>query len=372
MITTLDLGGAEMMLCKLVADPRGLSALDPIVIWLAGPGKLAKQFRDAGIQVFSIGMHKHITDVGRFFRLVKILRSLRPHLIQTWLYHADLMGLAAGRLFTDARVIWNVRCAYMDLAQYPLATKLCFHILAKLSAIPHGIIFNSIAGQRFHAQSGYDTSKAVLIPNGFDTTLYKPDAQARSLSRRQWGIGEDEPVVGLVARFDPMKDHHTFFNAAQRLIQSMPLVKFLLVGNGLVRLNADLWEMIRKNGLENSVLLLGEQRNLQDIYPCFDILTLTSTGEGFPNVLGEAMACEVPCVATDAGDAGHIIKDTGITTPLRDAEALARAWKHLLSMPPAARKELGAAARRRIENHFSLSRVREQYVSYYQRFFESN
>jgi glycosyltransferase involved in cell wall biosynthesis len=364
----LDFGGAEAMLCKLVSDQTNQSLFRHHVISLAGQGKIEEILHQHHIPVFHLGMQKQPGDLIGMVRLAKLFQSIQPQIIQTWLYHADLLGLIVGRLFSSAKIVWNIRCSDMDLDHYGKTTKLIFFILAKLSVLPQAMIFNSEAGRAFHLHSGYAADRGIIIPNGFDLSLFKPDDRVRNDLRNRLEISKATPVVGIVARFDPMKDYENFFQAANIIKKRNAEVKFILVGKGMDRENPQVQWWIKKNGLENNVYLLGEQKELNNIYPAFDIFTLCSAyGEGFPNVLGEAMACGIPCVATDVGDSRLIIEDAGVIVPPRDPETLARAWESLLNLPDENREALGNQARRRIKSNFSLPIIRNRYHRFYAR-----
>jgi glycosyltransferase involved in cell wall biosynthesis len=272
--------------------------------------------------------------------------------LQTWLYHADLLGLVAGRLDPKGQLFWNLRCTEM------IGTAGLTRLLASCSAIPDGIIVNSEAGQRQHAALGYCPQRWIMIPNGFDTGLFRPDAEARRRGRLELMLPDDAIAILLPARYHPMKDHRTFLAAAALLATRRPGVQFALAGTGVGCENRVLIDEAAALGLNGRVRFLGEQPDISSLYPVFDIITLTSAfGEGFPNVLGEAMACGVPCVATDVGDAAAIVADCGAIVPPRDPEALAGAWERLIQLTPEERGALGRRARERIVEYYNLARV---------------
>jgi glycosyltransferase involved in cell wall biosynthesis len=169
----------------------------------------------------------------------------------------------------------------------------------------------------------------------------------------------------MIARYDPMKDHATFISAAKKLSASFPDVCFILVGRGVTEANSEIMQRIQRNGLESQTMLLGEREDIPHLLQAFDINTLCSKGEGFPNVIGEAMASGIPCVATDTGDAAHVMGNTGRVIPIGDSHALVRAWTDLLALPPEKRSDLGLAARKRVQENFSISQVTETYEKLY-------
>ena len=348
LITGLELGGAERMLSHVVtrADRR---RFQPIVVSMTGPGRIGAEIEAAGVAVRSLGLRRGVPDPRGVARLARIVREFRPSVLQTWLYHADLLGLLARWFGPPRRLLWNLRCSDMgDGARLA-------RLLARCSAIPDGVIVNSAAGRRYHTALGYRPQRWVTIPNGFDTQFFRPDAEARQRGRVALGIPLDAGAILLPARFHPMKDQANFLAAAARLATRHPDVHFAMAGAGVGPANRALSQAVCAHGLGPRVHLLGERRDLDALYPVFDIVSLSSAfGEGLPNVLGEAMACAVPCVATDVGDAAAIIADCGIAVRPRDPEALAAGWKQLIGLGVEGRAALGLRARRRIAEHYDL------------------
>ena len=205
-----------------------------------------------------------------------------------------------------------------------------------------------------------------MIPNGFDLDEFRPDPDARSWFRKELGLSPVTPLVGLVARYDPMKDHENFLRAAASVLKQRPGIHFVLVGQGVDESNQELVTEMRKHNISLSLHLLGNRHDIRNIMPALDVLVLSSAfGEGFPNVLGEAMAAEVPCIVTDVGDAAQIIGNTGKVVGAKDAPGLAAAIREVVDMPVEERGRLGRAARRRIEECFSLPSVGRQYEGLY-------
>lgn len=204
-----------------------------------------------------------------------------------------------------------------------------------------------------------------MIPNGFDLDAFRPDPESRLAVRRQLEIPEDSLLIGLVARFHPQKDHHNFVQAAGLLHRAMPQVHFLLCGEGITWENPVLGEWIDDAGVESWCHLLGRREDMPKLTAALDIASSSSFGESFPNVVGEAMACGVPCVVTDVGDCAILVGKTGIVVPPNDAGALASAWHQLLEMSHEERRRLGQLARQRIKNKFDLNLVVSRYEDLY-------
>lgn len=360
LITGLETGGAEGMLARL-ATGGDRERFRHIVVSMTGPGAIGPSIAAAGLPVRSLGIRRNVPNPLGLLRLRRVLREFRPDILQTWLYHADLLGLAARRLGWAPRLVWNLR------STETVGSAVVRRLLARWSRLPDAVIVNSLQGRRFHEALGYRPRRWLHIPNGFDTAALKPDAEAGSRQRAALGIGSDALVILLPARYHPMKDHATFIAAASRLTQVRPEARFVLVGSGAEAGNRALAELISAHGIGDRVLLLGERRDLAAIYPAADVVTSSSAfGEGFPNVLGEAMCSGIPCVATDIGDSAEIIGETGAIVPPGDPAALAAGWEKLAALDPDARRKLGAAARARVIERYDLAAIIAQYEAFYE------
>ena len=213
---------------------------------------------------------------------------------------------------------------------------------------------------------GYAADRMLVIPNGFDLGAFRPDPAAGPTLRRELGIPAPAPLIGLVARFHPQKDHSTFFAAARRLHRTCPDAHFILCGDGITWENPELAAEADQAGLRGCCHLLGRRSDMSFIQAALDFASSSSsTGEGFPNVLGEAMASGVPCAVTNVGDSARIVGETGRIVPPGDPEALVRAWEDLLGLPPEARTALGVAARDRIARQYSLPAIAARYSALY-------
>lgn len=360
LITGLETGGAEQMLVRLVTrlDPQRHRS---VVVSMTGPGTLGRALCETGIELCSLDMRRGWPDPRALSRLVGILRRVRPQIVQTWLYHADLLGIIGRQLAgVPCRLFWNIQCT--DMARWSVVRKL----LAQLSRGVDLVIANSLAGQRFHEALGYRPRSWVHIPNACDTAQFAFDAEARQALRREWGIADDQIAIGLPARFHPMKDHGNFLAAAARLTARRPEAIFVLAGPGADRRNEDLTAAVATHGLTGRVRLLGNREDMPRIYSALDIATLSSAyGEGSPNVLVEAMACGVPCAATDCGDAAELLGSHGLVVPRRDPTALASAWERLVELGAAGRATLGRNARCRAVERYDLAVIAARYDRLY-------
>jgi glycosyltransferase involved in cell wall biosynthesis len=368
-ITTLSTGGAETMLYKLLsAMDRDRFAVE--VYSLADTGSIGGAIvRDLGIPVFPLRSTSGRTTVSSAFGLLAHLRRSRPHIIQTWMYHANLLGGMAGRAL-GRPVVWNIRRG--SLAHLRRRTLWISRACSAVSSsLPARIVCCSADSLERHAAAGYARTRMTVIPNGFDLSRFRPDPVLRQSLRDEMGAGPDTPLFGLLARFDPAKDHETFLRCAAIVHARCPNARFLLCGKDIDGENRRLSGWVDALGIGGCCVLAGLRKDAPRILAGLDVLVSSSACEGFPNVLGEAMACGVPCAATDVGDSGLIIGASGLLAPPGDPAALAARCLELIEMGPHRRAELGAAARRRIETHFSMPAVALQYQDLYAKVVET-
>jgi glycosyltransferase involved in cell wall biosynthesis len=362
LINDLDAGGTERTLVNLVRnlDP---SRFSNEVVSLIEPGVFGHDLRAAGIPLTSLGMRRGRPTLSGLAKVVRHLRRSQPTILQTWLYHADLLGTAAHCFVPSARLLWNVRCS--DIATSPGSTRLLWitRLLARLSARPEAVIINSRQGRIFHDGIGYRPRCWIELPNGVDTQQFRPRPALRENLRAALGIGAQVPVIGMVARYHPMKDHETFLRAAAKFAGERPDARFVLCGIDCNSGNENLNRLIEQAGVGERVILLGQRDDMETIYQAFDLVTLCSTfGEGFPNALTEAMACGIPCVATDIGACREIIGGLGLIVPPRDPAALADAWTSMLTGPMDA---LSAKMRSRALERYRIERICRLYEDTY-------
>ncbi len=378
LITTLNVGGAEGMLLKLLSGMDNERFANQ-VISLTSVGPIGGKILAQGIPVYALNMPNGRINAGGLVKLWRLLYAIRPGILQTWLYHADLLGLLFGKLARIKNICWNIRGSYHDLKKYRSSTKWTIKMCSIFSSFPDVVIVNSYRGREFHINLGYRPKKWSLIPNGFDLNKFKPDQIARSKLLHELGLthchnkgndkgnnGNRNPsmLIGLIARYDPMKDHSTFIEAACSLLKQRNGVHFVLVGRDvkwentlLARDIPEIWK--------GHFHLLGERNDVREITAGLDIATSSSYGEGFPNTVCEAMACEIPCVVTEVGDSARIVGSTGRVVPPQDPGALAMAWTEMLGLGGEGRRRLGVAARKRVIDYFELSKIVKRYEDLY-------
>lgn len=363
-IVDLDVGGAETMLKRLIdADPNAAST--SVVISLTSLGVFGKSFRSRGVPVHFLGMASSWDFPRALLRLMQLFRLYRPSVIQTWMYHADLLGGLAARLAGCSNVIWGIRRTSLTVSD-PMQTIFVMKVCALLSRwVPKKIICVAEAARLAHIGAGYDGSRMIVIPNGFDFRSFDISQNERCAMRNSFNLAADDLVVGCVGRFHEDKGQHNFVQAAAILVRSHPRVKFLLVGRDCDWSNDLLVDWVREAGLLDRFILFGERSDVPACLSAMDVFCMPSNTEGFPNGLGEAMAMGLPCVATQVGDTAVLGGNSVKIVPPRDKEALARGLLELISMPAELRIEMGRRAKARVMEDFSLDKALARFRSVY-------
>jgi glycosyltransferase involved in cell wall biosynthesis len=368
-IPSLATGGAEIMLEQLLASIDHRCFRQSVVCLAPQTGPIERRLRSHGIDILHCRVRRAIPNLAGAIRLTKAVRQLNPDVLHGWMYHGNLAcSFAAATHMRKIPVLWSVHNLTADIRSVKWSTAAAVWAGGRLSALPEAITSPSQRTLANHvSRLGYHGARWEVIPNGFDTDRFKPSTAARERLRSQLGIPGHVPVVGLFGRYAPVKDHANFLQAAARLRTAIPEVRFILAGQGLDPANQELQRIVIGLRLEDSVLLLGERQDMPDLMNALDLLALSSRSECFPMVIGEAMACGVPCVTTDVGDAGVLIGDTGRLVPPRDPVALADAIRALIELPPSVRASLGEQARQHIKKHFSLREIARRFENLYRR-----
>lgn len=370
-ITGLSTGGAEIMLLKLL-ERIDRSRFSLHVFSLTTLGEIGPRIQALGIPVEAMGMNRHAPNPLAVAALARRLRETKTDLVHTWMYHADLLGSIAARLAGVRTIAWCIRNTDLDRDKSKRATRLVARVNAIVSRwLPTGILCCADAARDVHVALGYARDKMEVIPNGFDLSCYRPDTEARHAVRNELNLPADTPLVGIVGRHDPQKNHAGFLAAAGLLLRSRPDVHFLLVGTGIDTGNRELVAAAHSAGVFDVSHCLGRRDDIPRLMASLDVLVSSSFSEGFPNVLGEAMACGIPCAVTDVGDSAAIVGDTGRIVRSGDMAALAAAMDELLALDPVVRAATGDRARLRVKEHFEIGRVVRRYEDYYERLAQS-
>lgn len=359
-ITGLGVGGAETALFRLVqkSDP----GIRHSVISLTGSGAMCVRLHQIGIEPILLDLKKSF--FSDFFRLIYLIGTLRPTIVQTWMYHSDFLGGIAAKLAGCRKVIWGIRHTAFSKGS-SRATILLMRLCALFSYfIPDVIVCVADASRRAHMRYGYSKKKMIVIPNGLESVDFKLD-ECRYEFRSKYDLSIDDIVIGIVGRFHPDKDHRTFVKMAELLVSVHKNLRFIMVGRGLNKNNSELIGMFSEPALAERFIFLGERDDVAVCLSAMDIFCLTSRFEGFPNVVAEAMAAGLPCVATDAGDARFLLGETGTVVPVESPEALCKAVDELIVRGAENRAFIGRAARERVRTHFSVEKMRARFSSIY-------
>jgi glycosyltransferase involved in cell wall biosynthesis len=360
-ITGLSRGGAESILYRLTSATR--TRWEVAVISLTDDGYFGERLRALGVAVLCCRMKPATQSLTGFLRLLRYLRRLRPQVVQTWMYHADLLGGVAARLLGLRAIVWGIRNMHLYQGRVSWSARAAAVLCAALSKrVPRLIVSCSAQAAAEHHRRGYAGDRMIIIPNGYDCIQLRRDAAAGERLRSAWGAESSTFLVGMVARWDPLKDHANLLAALQLLLQTDDQVRCVLVGPGMDASNRPLQELLQRHRLQSQVVLAGARDDIAAIMSALDVHVLSSISEAFPNVVAEAMACGTPCVVTDVGDAAAIVGDTGWCVPPGNPAALSAALRaaraRLTSGDP---QPLRDACRARILRDFNSERMVKAY-----------
>jgi glycosyltransferase involved in cell wall biosynthesis len=366
LITDLDVGGAEVMLFNLACEHHK-KGIEMCVVGLTGDGLIGERIKQLGITVKSLGMRPGILDIQALTSLDKIVRDFKPDIIQSWMYHSDLIGSLLAIKRRNIPVLWGLHHTINETGSMKTATIFIVKLNAFLSRwLPSKIICCSNATYKTHMDLGFISDKMIVIQNGIDIEKFQIDDSARHSVRSDLGLGKSIPLIGMLARFHPQKDHRTFILAAEILISMIPDVHFILAGKDIETGNSKLVSWIKSAGLEKHFHLLGLRADSSRLYAALDIGTLSSAnGEGLPISICEAMACGLPCVVTDIGDSSEVIGETGITVQPGNPIELANGWKKILSLNAEEYAKMRIQARSRIERLYNIIETADRYHNIY-------
>lgn len=362
-ISGLGVGGAETMLYRLIQSRRGKGDEVHYVISLTD---------NCSFDFAALGVTMEILDLRRGFApltgLVKIrgaLARLKPYIVQAWMYHGNIAAALASPRHIP--VIWSIHHSLHGLKREKAMLRFLIKVGALLGRQKQicKIIYVSERSRMHHQAIGYPPEKGIVIPNGFDSQAFAPDAAARDTVRRQLGFDDNCLLVGNFGRYDPIKDYNLLLAAFAAVSKEFPRAFLLLAGRDLVESNNELVSKIHSLGLADHIVLLGPRTEMPRLYNALDLYVLSSKSESFPNVLGEAACCGIPAITTDVGDAALIVGDCGRVVPPSDPEALSHALREMLALSAGERRTLGKRAREHIMKHFGLPLVTKAYANLY-------
>lgn len=362
-INAVVLAGAERMLARVLARLRP-EEFDIQVFTIGRPGPFTEHLDQLGIpnRLYEFVRPK-VPNPFHLLTLARDLRRFRPDVVQGWMYLGNLYGgLAAKLTGLNLPVAWNIRHSTLDPQMDSRSMRWSAWLGGQLSRlVPNRIVLCAEAARAAHLRVGYAPAKLEVIPNGFDLSELRPDPEARRRIRAELNIGDDTPLVGLIGRLHPHKDHRTFVRAAHFVAEQFPNAHFVGAGEEQTYSAIDLWSWVSEAGLRDRFHWLGVRHDVAAIDASLDVLVCSSITEGFPNVVGEAMACGVPCVATDVGECSEVIGNTGFVVPKQSPRRMSDAIVSLLKMSRAERAALGESARRRVVERYDLNHIVGRY-----------
>ncbi len=358
-ITGLGDGGAEHALFKICKyDIKN----EHFVISLKGPGKYFRLLNKAGTKAYCLNLRFY--SIQKIFLLIKLIRSLKPDIVQTWLVHADFIGGIAARLAGVKNILWNIRYSNIEFGKAKFTTIFIIRILSILSYIlPKYILSVSRKANKIYINKGYNQNIFKFVPNGFDLKLLKINKLQKIKFKKKIKIKNKIPLIGNVARFDPQKDHFNLLDALSLIRLKKINFYCILVGSNLDRKNSELISRIKKLKLSKHIKLLGQTNNISQVMNGIDVHVLSSSyGEGFPNVVAESMACGTPSIVTDVGDAAYIVGNTGWVVPPKNSLKLAKAIEKALYEKGTNKwNKRCNKARLRIKEKFSIGKMLKLY-----------
>ena len=366
-IIGLNVGGAELMLQRLILNSSKKEQFEHCVISLMDLGIIGPKLQEQGIGVYSLGMDSLSSLPSTLFKLRGLIKKINPDVVQTWMYHADLLGGLAAKSLGVRKIIWGIRNTELNTSK-SLSRRAITQLCSKLSySIPSHIVCVANTALQTHVkQGGYDQSKMIVIPNGFDIDKFKPDETQRNTLRRKLNINPDELVIGNIGRFDPVKNHASFIKACIKLLEDGFKFKVLLAGRDVDLKNPTISKLFKDNSLQEYFFFLGEINDTPSFYNAIDIFCLCSTTEGFPNVLGEAMASSKVCLSTDAGDAWLVLSNNGFRIESTAPSDIAKTIENrVLNNTRVSLDDIRSSARKSIIDNYSIDKVISQFESLY-------
>lgn len=365
-IAGLNQGGAETMLYKLVFKMDN-SRFQNVVISMTDAGIFGDKIVRLGVPLYCLELKKNPLSARKAIFLYKrLLKNLNPDVVQGWMYHANLFALLAKIFRSQVKILFNIRHSLSDLQNEKRLTRLVIRCNAWASRLADKVINNSLVSINQHHAIGFSKKNSVYIGNGFEINKFCPSSEKYNDFRRKLGFNSEIKLVGLIARFHPVKNHMGFLKVAHVLVNQMHVANcyFVLGGRDCDSSNQILVEQIKSLGLENKVVLLGPVKS-DDILPALDVYLSMSLGEGFPNVIGEAMTCGVPCIATEVGDCRAIIGNGNQIFKVTEEEKIAYRIKEILNLSENEYVSLSKSCRARVKQNYQLETIVKKYEDLY-------
>ncbi len=363
--TGLGNGGSEGMLYRICKEHNKSLNQQIHVINLSNNNWYERKLKKIGIKVHKIYFKKKISDILQIIVLTKLLIKLKPDIIQTWMYHANLIGGVLGYCFTKAKIIWNIRHTKVSFKYSKLSTILVVNLLSFISLrIPKKIIYCSLESKKVHEDKNYDKKKGVFIPNGYDNTFFYSKF-IRNSFRAKYKLKKNNFVVGLAARYHKEKNFKNLIDAFNNFSKKNSKALLYLKGKNVSIKNHNLRKNLSTIS-KNKFKLINNSKNILDFMNGIDLFVLPSFSESFPNVLAEAMLCETPCISTNVGSAKDIIKNTdGSIVPIDDSFALSMAIEKKYRIFKEKKKWniIKKKSRKKIINNYNIKDISSRYLN---------
>lgn len=354
---SLDVGGTERQLLNLAKGLHGRGHKVRIALFYGG-GALEPEAMADGIPLIHLRKKSRWDFLGLLWRLNHLVRTDRPRVVHSFLSTPNILAGVLKLICPQVRVVWGVRSSHVDYSRYESFFYIADRVERVMSRRADLIICNSRAGMEHAVHKGFPEKKTIVVSNGIDTDKFSPSEKDRMKIRAEWGIADNEFLIGLVGRLDPMKDHATFIKSAGLLARVVDNARFVCVGGGERARLQKLMQMTSEAGLDRKWIWAGQRNDMSAVYNALDLLCLSSSGEGFPNVIGEAMSCGVPCVATNVGDSALIIGQLGAVVKSGDPDALCDGMREMISRCQGNLLDR-RAIRQRVMEHFGMQRMFE-------------
>ncbi len=363
LVRSLEYGGAERQVVTL-ANALDKTCFAVTILCFYSGGELENQL-DSSVQLICLEKRDRWDVLFFLWRLYRALKKLQPTVLHGYLSTQNLLTILFKPFFLSTRMVWGIRATKVDFSYYSRLAAILFRLECFFSRFADLIIVNSEAGYKYHLRQGFFEDRMVVINNGIDTNLFQIDLKSRIKIRSEWQVLPETILIGLVGRLDPMKDHHTFLQAAAILSKIRQDIGFVCVGNGGEIYTQNLHQLAIELEIAEQVKWIAQRTDISEIYNTFDLVVSSScNGEGFANAIGEAMACGIPCVVTDVGDSAQIVGDIGLVIPPKNPQALATALQQLINLSPRERAKLGLKARARIEENFGTQKLVKTTAAY--------